>query len=428
MDQDLSRLENLTAGLPGSAALPGFDRPPAPRSHVHLLDDQTQEVFSAPRTCCRQQVPLKPTNDGRGRRYGLVVRNPVDGPIHAVRVEHQVPLGLRYLAAEPLPRRHARRLLWSLPVLRPGESLPIRLRVVPAREVVIADDQTVAFDISYIRNSGLVVSIVGPREMRLGERAVLQLRVLNAGQRRAAPMLFCRLGSTAPGSKVEVLETQVGPLAPGESKLVHLHAEVRKLGTLQCLATAVAPGSPEVTACFESRIDYGAALGKAGRAAAAGQTARLAELLNRDTPGTRHLILSLAGREYAAAFGQVVAIDHLPSWTPVPHAPDWLLGVCNLRGDITSVVDLRGFLGLPPAEQPERARLLVIRAAEVVVGLVVDGVIGLRALEARPGGSSEEGRLSPYVRGLAAAEGQTWPILDLDRLLSSSEMRRFETE
>jgi purine-binding chemotaxis protein CheW len=58
--------------------------------------------------------------------------------------------------------------------------------------------------------------------------------------------------------------------------------------------------------------------------------------------------------------------------TPVPHAPEFLAGVMNLRGEVIPVVDVRKRLGAPGTSP--RSKVLVVNVAGRLVGLIVDAV------------------------------------------------------
>jgi purine-binding chemotaxis protein CheW len=143
----------------------------------------------------------------------------------------------------------------------------------------------------------------------------------------------------------------------------------------------------------------------------------------------QHVIFSLAGTEYAAHIGNVTEIGKPLEATPVPNVPDWVLGVVNLRGDIISMVDMRAFLGMEPTGYGQDKRMLVAQArrGELVAGLVVDRVTGIRYLDkariAEPAAPIED-RVAPYLRGVYEHEGHLLVALDFDRLLLSPEMRQ----
>ena len=60
--------------------------------------------------------------------------------------------------------------------------------------------------------------------------------------------------------------------------------------------------------------------------------------------------------------------------TALPHAPDFLMGVINLRGVILPIVNLAKRLGLPSEEPSERHVIIVVQFQEKSFGLLVDSV------------------------------------------------------
>lgn len=71
---------------------------------------------------------------------------------------------------------------------------------------------------------------------------------------------------------------------------------------------------------------------------------------------------------------QVDEINRHLHLTPVPHAPPYVGGVINLRGEVVTVIDLRTVLGLPPAEINKDSRNVIVRFRGERVGLLVDRV------------------------------------------------------
>ena len=143
------------------------------------------------------------------------------------------------------------------------------------------------------------------------------------------------------------------------------------------------------------------------------------------------VVFTLGGVDYGVAIANLREVGRLPSVTPVPNVPTWVLGVANIRGDVVSLVDLRAFLGLEPFGRQTSARMLVARdrQEEVTAGLVVDQVKGIRYVTAdriNPATSPIEDRVAPYLRGFTEQDGRLLVLLDLNRLLLSPEMRQFE--
>ena len=93
-------------------------------------------------------------------------------------------------------------------------------------------------------------------------------------------------------------------------------------------------------------------------------------------PVARFILIRLGEETYAAPIRYVREILNPLALTTVPRAPDFVLGVANVRGAIVPVVDLRRRMSLPPAPRLARPRWIIVRggAAGSEVGLLVDAV------------------------------------------------------
>jgi len=144
----------------------------------------------------------------------------------------------------------------------------------------------------------------------------------------------------------------------------------------------------------------------------------------------QHVIFALAGTEYAVPIANVTEIGQPLDVTPVPNAPDWVLGVTNLRGDIVSVVDMRAFLGMERIGYGQASRMLVAQARQedMATSLIVDRVSGIRYLSvdriSAPTAVIED-QVAPYLRGVYEHDGPLLVVLDFDKLLLSPEMQQF---
>lgn len=148
-------------------------------------------------------------------------------------------------------------------------------------------------------------------------------------------------------------------------------------------------------------------------------------------PGMRHVVFVLDDTPYAVPMENVLELQRLPRITPLPSSPEWLRGVTNLRGEVLSVVDLRSLLGLSPAENSVSQRLVVVRSTveEIATGWIVDRMIGVRRLamdDMQPSSTLTIGAAARFVNGIVDCEGQLIAVLDVNRVLSSPEMRQFE--
>ena len=148
-------------------------------------------------------------------------------------------------------------------------------------------------------------------------------------------------------------------------------------------------------------------------------------------PAAKHVLFVLNEAHYAVPLANVLELQRLPHITTLPHVPDWLRGVTNLRGDVLSVVDLRSLLGLPPAESNISQRLIVVRSTreEISTGWIVDRVTGIRGIAAedlKPCSTLMTGPAVSFLSGVVERDARLIAVLDVNRVLSSPEMRQFE--
>ncbi len=109
---------------------------------------------------------------------------------------------------------------------------------------------------------------------------------------------------------------------------------------------------------------------------------------------------------------------------PVPGAPDYVLGIINLRGNVVTVLDTRQRFGLPQHEDDDSTRVVVIESERTVVGILVDSVaevVELRrsAIESSPSVGNDES--SKYIEGVANNDGELLILVDINKLLSEDE-------
>ncbi|MBI4748479.1 MAG: chemotaxis protein CheW [Acidobacteria bacterium] len=146
------------------------------------------------------------------------------------------------------------------------------------------------------------------------------------------------------------------------------------------------------------------------------------------TARKRYVVFSLAGSKYAIPITNVIEMGRIPPITAVPYLPEWVRGVTNLRGDILSMIELRAFFGLPPLEQSGAGRMLVVRSQPrgLTTGLIVDGVHGMRELDTdslKPVTAAIDDQILRFLSGLSVEEDGLLIVLDLESVLSSSELR-----
>lgn len=136
----------------------------------------------------------------------------------------------------------------------------------------------------------------------------------------------------------------------------------------------------------------------------------------------RRLVFEVSGTLFAVDVGQVREALDLPAVTPLPGAPDWVLGLVNVRGLLFAVVDFGRFLRLEPAAASPESTCLVFEHEGRRLGGLVSGLVGVSDSEEGDADVSEEMlqalRARPFVVGVTTLEGRPLWQLDLDRVFS----------
>lgn len=117
---------------------------------------------------------------------------------------------------------------------------------------------------------------------------------------------------------------------------------------------------------------------------------------------------------------QIQEINKVMERTPVPQAPDYVLGVLNLRGRIVTIIDLAKKLGLGETPESAEARNLIVNSSDGTAGLLVSkigDVVMVDLNQREPTPANMGGIQSDYFSGVCKQEGLLIGILDIDRIL-----------
>ena len=84
------------------------------------------------------------------------------------------------------------------------------------------------------------------------------------------------------------------------------------------------------------------------------------------------LMCRLGGRRAAIPASQVQSVIEIDGVTPIPRAPDRVVGLTALRSQALTVIDCRVVLGLEPSEIRKDSRAAVVRHEGHAYALLVD--------------------------------------------------------
>ena len=149
-----------------------------------------------------------------------------------------------------------------------------------------------------------------------------------------------------------------------------------------------------------------------------------------DARAGKYLTFQLANEEFGIRVLKVREIMGLQEITAVPQTPMHIKGVINLRGKVVPLIDLRLKFGLDAAEYTQRTCIIVTQvrgeSGSVLMGIVVDGVsevLNLTAQEIEDTPDFGEALTGQYLLGMAKVKGKVKILLDIDRVLSTQDLR-----
>jgi purine-binding chemotaxis protein CheW len=151
--------------------------------------------------------------------------------------------------------------------------------------------------------------------------------------------------------------------------------------------------------------------------------------------GGEFLIFNLGAEEYGIDILHVQEIRSYDPPTCIANAPAFIKGVINLRGVITPILDLRIKFSLKSVKYDELTAVIVVNVGKRIVGVVVDSVSDVVALDS--GQISAVPQLSSaadvgFITGIGSAPGDGHErmliLVDIDNLISSAEVGLPEIE
>ena len=141
------------------------------------------------------------------------------------------------------------------------------------------------------------------------------------------------------------------------------------------------------------------------------------------------LTFTLGSEEYGIDILKVQEIRGYDAVTTIANSPDFIKGVINLRGIIVPIVDMRIKFKLGNITYNELTVVIILNVANRVVGIVVDGVsdvIALTAEQLKPAPEFSSSLDMQYIMGLGTVDERMLILVDIEKLMSSSEMALME--
>ena len=140
--------------------------------------------------------------------------------------------------------------------------------------------------------------------------------------------------------------------------------------------------------------------------------------------GVQWVQFRLGQEEYAVMATQVQEIVRSAAITLIPNMPEFVKGICNLRGKIIPLLDLKERFAVHGETDLQQARIIVAHVESQMVGFTVDAVVGVirippDSIEAVPENLPKID--VEYITGVAKISGHLVLLLNMDKILKNIE-------
>ncbi|MBA3015652.1 MAG: chemotaxis protein CheW [Proteobacteria bacterium] len=140
--------------------------------------------------------------------------------------------------------------------------------------------------------------------------------------------------------------------------------------------------------------------------------------------GGKYLTFGLGTEEYGIVITKVREIIGIMEITAVPHTPDFIKGVINLRGRVIPILELRMKFGMELKEYDERTCIIVVDvpgpSGMVQVGMLVDSVsevVNIADQDIEPPPDFGVATESDNIIGMGKIKGKLKILLDVDQVI-----------
>ena len=143
-----------------------------------------------------------------------------------------------------------------------------------------------------------------------------------------------------------------------------------------------------------------------------------------EDPIFQYVTFRLDDETYGINVMQIQEVLRYTEIAPVPGAPDYVLGIINLRGNVVTVIDTRKRFGLSQSDISDHTRIVVLEIDGQVVGVLVDSVAEVVYLkqsevETAPNVGNEES--ARFIQGVCNKNGELIILVEFEKMLSEDE-------
>ena len=130
----------------------------------------------------------------------------------------------------------------------------------------------------------------------------------------------------------------------------------------------------------------------------------------------------LGSEHYGIESDAIREVFALKELTWLPAAPDFVLGIVNVRGQVLPVMDLRRIFDLPEKGLSDLNKVIVVEYGETQAGMLADCIVGLRSVlvsDLQPSLPTLNGVRAEYLRGVSS---DRLVVLEIRKVLSDPNL------
>jgi len=152
--------------------------------------------------------------------------------------------------------------------------------------------------------------------------------------------------------------------------------------------------------------------------------------IEENDPILQWVTYQLEEETYGINVMQVQEVLRITEIAPVPGAPNYVIGIINLRGNVVTVIDTRSRFGLMSKESDDQTRIIIVEVNGNVIGMLVDSVAEVvylhqSEIDTAPNVSSDDS--SRFIQGVCSREEQLLILVDVDKFLTEEEISDFSS-
>ena len=136
------------------------------------------------------------------------------------------------------------------------------------------------------------------------------------------------------------------------------------------------------------------------------------------------VVFTLGDTLYGADVTQIREITEMLDITEIPGSSYFVEGVTNLRGQVTTVIDLRKRFGLEEKKRDKESRIIIAEPNGTPIGMIVDNVLEVMRISSNEIESTPElsdNSNANYIKGIAKLnDGTLMIVVDIEIIITGT--------